>query len=304
MTAIDRPAPILAATDFSAAARHAAERAALIAEATAAALELLHVIDLAPLERLRRLIDGAPADLEAGLLQAAQRRLGEQAAALRRRYPEAPATRVATGALPAELGRQAAALGAGLLVCGARGESAVRYFVLGSTASRLLDAASCPVLVVKQLPHERYRRVLVPVDLSPMSLPAIQDARRYAPGASLVLLHAFDVPFEGYMRYAGVEQATVERYRQAASQEALARLGALREQAGLAAGEAELVVLHGNPIVSIIEQEQECDCDLIVMGKHGQSLFEKLLLGSVTKHVLAGSQGDVLVSVPAGLPTS
>lgn len=293
---------ILAATDFSAAARHAAERAALIARATAAPLALLHVVDLAPLERLRQLIDGAPPDVEAGLMEAARRRLGEQAAALRGRHGVDAGAEVAAGALAAELGRHAAALGAGLLVCGARGESALRYFVLGSTASRLLDAATCPVLVVKQLPHEPYRRVLVPVDLSPMSVPAILDARRFAPGAELVLLHAFDVPFEGYMRYAGVDGATVERYRQAASQEALARLGALREQAGLAPAEAELIVLHGNPIVSIIEQEQESDCDLIVMGKHGQGLLEKLLLGSVTKHVLAGAQGDVLVSVPARAP--
>ena len=33
-----------------------------------------------------------------------------------------------------------------------------------------------------------------------------------------------------------------------------------------------------------------------VMGKHGENFLEELLLGSVTKHVLAESQGDVLVS--------
>ncbi len=33
------------------------------------------------------------------------------------------------------------------------------------------------------------------------------------------------------------------------------------------------------------------------MGKHGENFLEELLLGSVTKHVLAESQGDVLVSV-------
>ncbi|MDB5746276.1 MAG: uspA [Massilia sp.] len=80
--------------------------------------------------------------------------------------------------------------------------------------------------------------------------------------------------------------------------------GLSSDAAGLAPGDAQLRVLHGNPIVSIIEQEQECDCDLIVMGKHGQGLLEKLLSGSVTKQVLAGSQGDVLVSVAAGAPLS
>jgi len=33
------------------------------------------------------------------------------------------------------------------------------------------------------------------------------------------------------------------------------------------------------------------------MGKHGESVLEELLLGSVTRHVLAESQSDVLVSV-------
>lgn len=41
--------------------------------------------------------------------------------------------------------------------------------------------------------------------------------------------------------------------------------------------------------------EQEEDCDLIVVGKHGEHLTERLLIGSVTQHVLAESQGDVLV---------
>ena len=41
--------------------------------------------------------------------------------------------------------------------------------------------------------------------------------------------------------------------------------------------------------------EQEYDADLIVVGKHGTHITEELLLGSVTKHVLAEAQGDVLV---------
>ena len=42
-------------------------------------------------------------------------------------------------------------------------------------------------------------------------------------------------------------------------------------------------------------QELEQDCDLIVIGKRGLGLLEELLLGSVTKHVLAQSSADVLV---------
>lgn len=38
------------------------------------------------------------------------------------------------------------------------------------------------------------------------------------------------------------------------------------------------------------------DADLIVMGKHGRSALEELLLGSVTEHVLAYSGCDVFIA--------
>ena len=38
--------------------------------------------------------------------------------------------------------------------------------------------------------------------------------------------------------------------------------------------------------------------DLIVMGKHGQSGWEDMLLGSVTKHVILDATCDVLVVGP------
>ena len=45
----------------------------------------------------------------------------------------------------------------------------------------------------------------------------------------------------------------------------------------------------------VLEQEEELGTDLIVLGKHGAGMTEELLLGSVTKHVLARSTADVLV---------
>ena len=53
---------------------------------------------------------------------------------------------------------------------------------------------------------------------------------------------------------------------------------------------------------AFIEQEQEADCDLIVIGKHGKDAIEELLLGRVTRHVLTESQGDILVSLNRRLP--
>ncbi len=288
---------ILAATDLSAAARHAVERAALVSKDTAAALDLLHVANLAPLERLRQLMGASPADMEQRVLEAAHTKLQDLAATLQQRFGVAADTQVVAGSLLEKIAEKVDEMEAALLVCGAKGESVIRHLALGTTALRMLSMTTCPVLVVKQPPHEPYRRLLVPVDFSPSSLRAISHARRTAPQASIVLLHVFEVPFEGQLRYASVDDDTINRYRIVAKQEATQKLHALREQAGLARDGSSMVVLHGNATLRIIEQEQERDCDLIVMGKHGESLLEEMLLGSVTKHVLAESQGDILVSV-------
>lgn len=288
---------LLAATDLSAPARHAVERAALVSQETGASLDLLHVANLAPLERLRQLMLETPAELQHRVLDAAREKLRELAEALLKSYNVSAGTRVVCGSLLAELSKEPDALAADLIVCGARGESFMRHLLLGSTAERMLSETKCPMLVVKQGAHGPYRTLLVPVDFSPSSLRAIGNARAVAPNVDIVLLHVFEVPFEGYLRYVSVDEDTINHYRVIAKQEAAQKLLALIKETGLPLNAARFVVLHGDPSLRIVEQEQELNCDLIVMGKHGENMLEELFLGSVTKHVLAESQCDVLVSV-------
>jgi nucleotide-binding universal stress UspA family protein len=293
MTTLKR---ILACTDFSAAARRAAERAALLSKATGARLELLHVANLSPLQRLHKMVGQGGDQLERIVVESGRKRLGELAETLSKRYGVAAAGRVFTGPVISAISREADADSPGLIVCGATGESTVRRVLIGSTAERLLSKAGCPVLVVKQMPRDDYRRLLVAVDFSSSSLRAIAHARTIAPRADVVVLHAFEVPFEGQMRYASVTDAAIDHYRQIEQQQAQQALAELSRDAGLGQ-DVPLRAVHGHPVLRIVEQEQEQDCDLIVVGKRGQSLVEELLLGSVSKRVVAESQSDVLVSI-------
>ena len=59
---------ILAATDLSTPARHAAERAAQISQQHGAALCLLHVANLAPLQRLRQMLTSSHESVEQKVL--------------------------------------------------------------------------------------------------------------------------------------------------------------------------------------------------------------------------------------------
>lgn len=291
---------VLAATDLSAPARHAAARALQLAREHGAQLTIMHVAARAALEALRAMVGARPAPVEEKVLNELRAELELLAATLARGAGEAPEVHLATGSVPDEVAACANALDAGLIVLGARGASFMRHLVLGSTAERMLRKAARPILVVKQTPFEAYHRVLVPVDFSPWSLPVLRLARAVAPRAELVLLHAYEVPFEGKLRFAGVDDRIVEQYRQAARDEATRHLTRLAADGGLERASARLNTCYGAAARCIIQQEEEQDCDLIVLGKHGRGLVEELLLGSVTKRVLAESSADVLVCAEPG----
>lgn len=288
---------IVAATDLSVPARHAAERAARLARANSASLALVHAVSDSALDELRRWLgDGEGAGQ--ALLDDAAQRLRELAAELARRHQIPVEADLGTGNVVSEIARHAVQRQADLVVTGTRGADFVRHLLLGCTAERLVKKATLPVLLVRQTPREPYRRVLVPVDFSPWSGAAIEMARRVAPGAHLVLLHALQVPFRGKLRLAGVEEERIGAYRRMARLQAQQQLQALALQAGLTGGRwsMETPDAGSDAWMQVVRHEQEQDCDLIVIGKHGRNALEELLLGSTTRMVIAEAVGDVLVS--------
>jgi len=288
---------LLAATDFSAPARHALERAAqLAATHPGAQLTLTHVISASMLARLRGVMrDEAPA-MEARVADETQQALTELAARLSTQYACPVNTRLAQGVALDAITGLADELQSDLLVMGARGAHFVREFLLGSTTERVLRKTRRPVLAVKQRPQGAYRRVLVPVDFSVHAMAAAQTAHRWLPDAEIILLHAFELDIESTLRFASIAEEQIHQYRVRAREDALDAMAQFVGQLSIPAGQLTRLVVHGAPTLRILEHEQSLDADLIVMGKHGQSTLEELLLGSVTKHVLAYCSSDVLVA--------
>lgn len=277
---------VLAATDFSDDARNAALRAGLLArEHGARSGVLLHVQP--------RFMLGPGLDLRAHV--AVERALENLAAELQAESGFAFEPRLASGPVVDEI--CGAAQGHDLIVAGARGLHPLRDFAIGTAAERLLRKSRVPVLIVKRKPAGPYRRALVPVDFSDHSRAALALAARLAPGAELSLAHAFEVPLEGKLQFAGVADEEIYRYRRQARDEAQAAMEALIAQAAVG-DRATRLIEHAYAPTLIPETERRIGADLIAMGKHGKDALEELLLGSVALRALAAAQCDVLV-VPA-----
>ena len=290
------PVRILAATDLSAPARHAIERAYRLAAISAGELHILHAMELDNLNSLREMLGGDVSALKSAISSDAHARLTQLTSSPAIHRGVMARTHITEGNPLATIAAEADRMAPDLVVLGARGESFLRQALVGSTAARLLRKSSArPVLVVKQAPHEDYRSVVITVDFSPASLRAIHMARQWAPGADLALLHAFELPFEAKLTIAGVDEGVIRQYIAQEAEVLRQRLHALAAEAGLKETEYTARVVHGDPSQQIMTLEQEVDADLIVIGKHGAHIAEELLLGSVTKHVLAESQCDLLV---------
>ncbi len=278
---------ILVATDFSAHAHHAAQRAALLArEQQVRKAVLLHVVPRSMLSAV----------LRSSAIEAMERTLAQLAGELKRSTGFAFEPRVARGPVVDELVRASSRFD--LVVAGARGMHPLRDFALGTSVERMLRKLQRPVLVVKRKPAGPYRRALVPVDFSADARATVELAGRLAPGAELNLLHAFEVVFEGKMRFAGVAEENLLYYRRHARAQAQNEMQAMIAALALPAERITRTIAHGYPPRLIAKAEKETRADLVAIGKHGKSALEDLLLGSVTLHALAESACDVLV-VPA-----
>ena len=133
-------------------------------------------------------------------------------------------------------------------------------------------------------------RILVAIDFSPHASNALKWARSLADalGAKLILLHVIDA-----VAAVGVETGGVTAE--------FAPLYVLREQAEKRMGElkalipdAETVVREASPRPAIVDAAVELNCQMIVMGTHGHSGLEHLLLGSVADYVVRNSKVPVL----------
>lgn len=107
-------------------------------------------------------------------------------------------------------------------------------------------------------------------------------------------MHAYFVAFEGRMRLAGASHEDIERYRDdeatRAERKIQVQMNALQAESSVGK-----LLVRGAPAPVLIEQAEHLGADLIVIGKHGGTMLDEMLLGSVTQNVLYHAGCNVLL---------
>lgn len=141
-----------------------------------------------------------------------------------------------------------------------------------------------------------FKHILVPVDGSSTSQLAVEKAVGLAKafGSRVTAIFVIDpYPFTGVGTDFAYGQA---EYLSAATAEANAAIAAAKatiEKAGVTV-DTSVIEAHA-AWRGVVQAAESAQADLIVMGSHGRSGLEKLVLGSVTQAVLSHTHLPVLV---------
>jgi nucleotide-binding universal stress UspA family protein len=276
---------ILFAGDLSDRSRAAFGAACSLAGESGGHLHVLHVVESAPM--------AGPPDLAHGsgdVPPQTPSRRQEIEDELHAFYRAAPALAVdylvRGGSAPNAILRTADEVEADLIVVGTHGRTGLDRLLNGSVAESVLQRSTRPVLVVRQTDRCRtekpIRTVLHPTDFSEGSRRArgVAWALARSHRARLVLLHA------------GPADVGPER----------AELAHLKEQADQAGLDVSVDTRfgQGEPVTEIITAARDLGCDLIVLGTHARTGFDRLMVGNVAESVIR--EAPCLTLVVKGAP--
>lgn len=290
---------VLHPTDFSPESQHAFQYAYELADRRDAELHLLHVATFLGDDPLRSVFDVSLDEdkFYKEVYEEADEKMKDLIETV-----EASSVRVrrihSRGMAPAPvITDYAEDQGIDVIVTGTEGRRGVSRLIMGSVANEVVRNAPCTVLTVPdgatQTPAE-VQRVLTPTDLSEFSRPLLRAAQDLTASfnASLDLLHVveplpFPVPLVGAVTLHDlIPDPTGQAKRQ------LDRL--VKTSGGLPVS-ISTHVAEGHAAITIVEEAEKNDADLIIMASHGRTGLERVMLGSVTARVVRRASCPVCV---------
>jgi len=177
-----------------------------------------------------------------------------------------------------------------LIVMGRRGLTHLERDLIGGVTARVIGHTGRDVLVVPEQAQLDWSRLLLATDGSKYSEAAVKRALGLA-GRHQGQITAVSVAYtndEFYALAPSMVQGLVEQ-----AEDLLAKV---KEQGAAAGVTVNTVVRQGEPFEAICALAEEISATMIIMGSHGRKGLTRLLMGSVTEHVVGLAHCPVLIN--------
>ncbi len=178
----------------------------------------------------------------------------------------------------------------GMIVTGVAHYDGFTDVFLGSPVDHIVRHADVPVLIIKRKPVRPYSSILIATDFSDCSMTALNSAAELFPEVPLHLVHAYNVPYSGWLKSdqvaqdIGSEEAkSMERFL---AQTTIDNATFNRLEASNEKGELGVV---------LFKKIKEVKSDLVVLGTHGKSGFMRASMGNNARVLLGWLKQDVMM---------
>ncbi|OKY76825.1 MAG: hypothetical protein BM485_01795 [Desulfobulbaceae bacterium DB1] len=180
--------------------------------------------------------------------------------------------------------------GCDLIVMGRRGRSHIERDLIGGVTARVIGHTPKDVLVIPSQSRISWEKILLATDGSSYSAAAEDLAFALAKERNSVLC-AVSVAYTNDEFSALAPEAAKELADKAAE-----RLAEIKKRGEVEGVPVTTYVKEGEPFEAITQVALDTQATVIVMGSHGRKGLTRLLMGSVTEHVVGLSPCPVLVS--------
>jgi nucleotide-binding universal stress UspA family protein len=165
-----------------------------------------------------------------------------------------------------------------MIIMGRYGRTGLKRLMMGSVTGKVIGHTPCKVLVVPKTCAVAYRTILIATDGSQYSDAAAREAISIAKRceSDMIVLSVATKT-----KNLPVAKKSAEKIADLAEKEGVKKVKALTGR--------------GMPYEVIVKTAKDKNADLIVIGSHGRTGMEKLLMGSVTERVIGHSGCAVMV---------
>jgi nucleotide-binding universal stress UspA family protein len=183
-----------------------------------------------------------------------------------------------------------------MIIMGRRGKTGLRRLVMGSTTARVIGHAPCNVLVVPRAARVEFKNILIATDGSRYAAAAASEAIGIAKKNNSKLIVLAVVPSES-MQPMDIVHSQMSRdvIAETEMKEAEKNAKTVKEAAQKEGVAVEAFIMGGKPSEAIVQTAKEKNVDVIMLGSHGKTGIDKLLMGSVAERVIVLSFCAVLV---------